>query len=132
LYHIERKITELDNALFEDGAHILYVNGEFQDIGHPIGRLMHDFHCSKAKEILNPILAQEVVYLKEAEGGREKMCKILEDMREEAAQIARESAIVSAIQNMMSDLMLSAEQAMSVMRIPEEERSRYLKKVSGC
>jgi predicted transposase/invertase (TIGR01784 family) len=136
LYHIERKITELDNALFGDGAHIIYVNGEFQDTGHPIGRLMHDFHCSDAKDILNPILAQEVVYLKETEGGRNHMCRILEEMREEAAQIAREEgrelAIVSAIQNMMSDLMLSADQAMSVMRIPEEERSRYLKKVSGC
>jgi hypothetical protein len=135
LYHIERKITELDNALFGDGAHIIYVNGEFQDMGHPIGRLMHDFHCRDAREIVNPILALEVIYMKESEGGREKMCRILEEMREEAAQIAREEgrelAIVSAIQNMMSDLMLSAEQAMSVMRIPEEERSRYLKKVSG-
>lgn len=30
LYHIERKIAEMDNALFGDGAHILYVNGEYK------------------------------------------------------------------------------------------------------
>jgi hypothetical protein len=92
LYHIERKITELDNALFEDGAHILYVNGEFQDMGHPIGRLMHDFHCRDGREIVNPLLAQEVIYMKETEGGRDHMCKILEDMREEAAREAKAEA----------------------------------------
>jgi hypothetical protein len=89
LYHIERKITELDNALFGDGAHIIYVNGEYQDMGHPIGRLMHDFHCRDGREIVNPLLAQEVIYMKESEGGRDHMCRILEEMREETAREAK-------------------------------------------
>jgi hypothetical protein len=98
LYHIERKITELDNALFGDGAHIIYVNGEFQDMGHPIGRLIHDFHCRDGREIVNPLLAQEVIYMKETEGGRDHMCKILEEMREEAAQEAAKEAAKVATQ----------------------------------
>jgi hypothetical protein len=90
LYHIERTIAELDHAPFGDGAHIIFVNGEFQDLGHPIGRLMHDFNCKNASDMLNPVLAREVSYLKEEEGGINHMCKILEDMRKEAAIIAKE------------------------------------------
>ena len=45
LYHVERKITELNDELFGDGAHILYVNGEYRDMEHPVGSLMHDFNC---------------------------------------------------------------------------------------
>lgn len=85
LYHIERKISEMDNALFGDGAHIIYVNGEFRNIEHPIGRLMHDFNCKNAKEIINPLLAEEVRYLKETEGGKSQMCKVMEEMRNETA-----------------------------------------------
>ena len=85
LYHIERKITEMDNALFGDGAHIVYVNGEYRNLEHPVGRLMHDFNCKEAKDIVNPLLAEEVRYLKETEGGRSQMCKLLEEMRKEVA-----------------------------------------------
>ena len=86
LYHIERKIEEDDNALFGDGLHILYVNGEYQDVDTPVGRLMHDFYCTKAEDMYSKELAEEVKYLKETEGGREHMCKILEEMCEEVAE----------------------------------------------
>ncbi len=85
LYHIERKIAELDNALFGDGAHIIYVNGEYRNMDHPVGILMHDFNCKEARDIVNPLLAEEVRYLKETEGGRSQMCKLLEEMRREVA-----------------------------------------------
>ncbi len=85
LYHIERKIAELDNALFGDGAHIIYVNGEYRNMDHTVGILMHDFNCKEARDIVNPLLAEEVRYLKETEGGRSQMCKLLEEMRREVA-----------------------------------------------
>ena len=44
--------------------HIVYVNGQFRDLNHPVGRLMHDMNCTNAADILNPLLAQEVRYLK--------------------------------------------------------------------
>ena len=89
LYHIERKISEMDNALFGDGAHILYVNGEYRNLEHPVGSLMHDFNCKDAKDMVNPLLAEEVRYLKETEGGRSQMSRILEEMRNEVAEIAK-------------------------------------------
>ena len=89
LYHIERRIKEMDHALFGDGAHILYVNGEYRNLEHPVGSLMHDFNCKDAKDMVNPLLAEEVRYLKETEGGRSQMSRILEEMRNEVAEKAK-------------------------------------------
>ena len=103
LYHIERKIEEMDDALFDDGAHIIYVNGEFQDPDHPVGRLMHDFHCTKAEDMYSSVLADEVRYLKETEGGRSHMCKVMEEMREEAALEAKHRQAVETALKMLAD-----------------------------
>ena len=93
VYHIERRIEEYDNALFGDGLHILYVNGEYQDVETPVGRLMHDFYCTKSEDMYSKVLADEVKYLKETEGGRGRMCRILEEMCEEVAEeVAKETA----------------------------------------
>ena len=93
IYHIERRIEEHDNALFGDGLHILYVNGEYQDVETPVGRLMHDFYCTKSEDMYSKVLADEVKYLKETEGGRGRMCRILEEMCEEVAEeVAKETA----------------------------------------
>ena len=35
---------------FEDGTHILYVNGEYRG-DSDIGRLMHDFNCTSAEDM---------------------------------------------------------------------------------
>lgn len=92
LYHVERTIPELNHTAFGDGAHIIYVNGEFRDLKHPVGRLMHDMNCTNADEILNPLLAEEVRYLKETEGGRVQMCRAFEEIAFEAAKEAAEKA----------------------------------------
>ncbi|MCD7732181.1 MAG: Rpn family recombination-promoting nuclease/putative transposase [Oscillospiraceae bacterium] len=94
LYHIDRKIDELDNKLFGDGSHIIYVNGEYNNSEDPIGMLMHDFHCTSASEMYYSILANRVRYFKETEGGQDNMCKLMEDFRDE---IARDSAIEASI-----------------------------------
>ena len=95
LYHINRKIEENDKA-FADGSHIIYVNNKIKD-ETPLGRLMHDFHCTKSEDMYSKVLADEVKYLKETEGGRGRMCRILEEMCEEveketAERVAKETA----------------------------------------
>ena len=102
LYHVERRITEMEYALFADGAHIIYVNGEYRNMEHPVGCLMYDFHCKDAKDILNPLLAEEVRYLKETEGGRSQMCKLLEEMRNEAAAEGNYEKAVSTALKMLA------------------------------
>jgi predicted transposase YdaD len=100
---------------------------------------MHDFNCKDASDMLIPVLAREVSYLKEEEGGINHMCKILEDMREEAAIIAKEEGKVEgerqgtfrAIQTLMESMNMSAEQVMHAMKIPESEMPQYLDLLQG-
>ena len=121
LYHVERKITELDNVLFGDGAHILYVNGEYRNMEHPVGSLMHDFNCKEAKDMVNPLLAEEVRYLKETEGGRSQMCRLLEEMRNEAAEKAKAEGKISTALNMLARGRDSIEEIAELTELPLEE-----------
>ena len=68
---------------FGDGAHILYVNGEYRG-DSDIGRLMHDFNCTDAADMNFPILAEKTRYLKENPRGVSEMCKAMEDLRTES------------------------------------------------
>lgn len=92
MYHIRRTVKELDDAEYGDRNTIIYVNGEFRDEEHPVGKLMHDFQCTEAKDMFYPELAETVRFYKETEGGRKKMCKVMEDMRNETAVRATISA----------------------------------------
>lgn len=102
-YHVERKVEELQNASFGDGSHIIYVNGEFRDESHPIGRLMHDFNCTKANDMFSKVLAEEVRYLKETERGQMRVCKMIEDRTKEAVH---EKMVENALK-MLADAVLS-------------------------
>ena len=82
IYEISRIIKGL-NDIFDDGSHIIYVNGEAQN-ETALGKLMHDFNCTEPDDMYYNELAERARYFKKTEGGREKMCKIMEDMRNEA------------------------------------------------
>ena len=64
---------------FEDGAHILYVNGEYRG-EDAIGELMHDFNCSDPESMKNSRLREKSRYYKESKEGIAEMCKAIEDM----------------------------------------------------
>ena len=70
LYHVERIIRET-GEVFDDGSHIIYVNGEYTG-NDEIGNLIHDFHCVKADDIYNPELANSIRHYKEE--GENNMC----------------------------------------------------------
>lgn len=79
LYKIERYISG-SNKKFEDGSHILYVNGEYRD-ETPIGKLMHDFSCTVPDDMYYDELAERVRFFKESKEGVAIMCRAMEDMR---------------------------------------------------
>ena len=81
LYHVNRTIEET-GAYFNDGSHIIYVNGSYKDDNDPVGKLMHDFRCLSSVDMFYPILAEQVKYFKETEGGQEIMCQVFEDLAE--------------------------------------------------
>ena len=81
LYHIDRMIKETGED-FVDGSHIIYVNGSYKNDNDPIGKLMHDFRCTDSKDMYYSLLAKQVKYFKETEGGRKDMCKAVEELAE--------------------------------------------------
>ena len=88
IYPVERHVTIGENkVLFCDGSHILYVNGKYRG-NDEIGKLMHDFSCTNPDDMNYEALAKKARYFKQDEKGVAAMCKIMEDMRNEAAQKA--------------------------------------------
>ena len=101
LYKIERYVD--GETPFNDEAHIIYVNGKYRG-DDPIGDLMHDFHCKKADDMKNKILADKTRYLKEDEKGVKHMCKIMEDFaKEERAERDLETAAKLIEQGKMTE-----------------------------
>jgi hypothetical protein len=81
-YRIERINIDI-NESFNDGEHILYVNGAYRG-DDEIGKLMHDFSCPNPDDMLDEDLAKISRYYKETQEGVEAVCKVMEDMRKEA------------------------------------------------
>lgn len=82
VYPIER-INVITGNSFEDGEHILYVNGEYRGDSN-IGKLMHDFNCTNADDMNFKLMADRTRYLKKNPKGVSEMCRIMEDMRNES------------------------------------------------
>ena len=93
IYPVERYVTIGENkVLFGDGSYILYINGKYRG-SDEIGKLMHDFSCTNPDDMNYETLAKKARYFKQDEKGVAAMCKIMEDMRNEAAlNNARETA----------------------------------------
>ncbi|MCM1328695.1 MAG: PD-(D/E)XK nuclease family transposase [Ruminococcus sp.] len=90
IYTFERR-DQATNEPFGDDEYIIYINGAYQnpDDNSDIAKLIHDFGCSKAEDMyLNP-MAESTRYYKETSEGVSQMCKIVEDMVNEAAEKTR-------------------------------------------
>ena len=72
-YRIERINIDTDTP-FDDGEHILYINGEYRG-DDDIGKLMHDFSCNDAEDMIDKDMAEITRYYKETKEGQEAMCK---------------------------------------------------------
>ena len=86
--YVIRSMNITLNQPFEDGAHILYVNGAYRGDSE-LGRLMHDFNCTEAADMHYGMLAEKTHYLKESRKGVEAMCKIMEELRNQIYEEGR-------------------------------------------
>ena len=105
-------------VLFGDGSHILYVNGKYRG-DDEIGKLIHDLSCTDPDDMNYEALADRARYYKKNEKGVAAMCKIMEDMRNEAA---REAAIEAA-QKSAREI---AERMLRDGEMPLEKIARYV------
>ena len=85
LYPIER-INLSTGEAFNDGEHILYVNGEYRG-DSDLGKLMHDFNCTDADDMNFDLMAERTRYLKENLEGVKEM--IYEANYQQALEIAK-------------------------------------------
>ena len=139
IYHIERVIQE-NGERFEDGAHIIYVNGRNEEDTR-LGRLMHDMRCTEVKDMYYEELREEARYYKEDEGGIEKMCKLFDEVEQRGIETGKREGIllgqqigeqkgiemnrIASIQSLMKNLNLSIEEAMEALSIPTYEYEQY-------
>lgn len=93
IYTVNRHIKEL-NTMFKDGSHIVYVNGSYRG-NDPVGKLMYDFSCKKAKDMQYKELADGVKHFKE-EGGRNMVCEAVEEYAKKRAEKAAIEAEIKA------------------------------------
>ena len=82
-HRIERVDMDSEGKpLFDDGEHILFVNGAYQG-DSDIGKLMHDFRCCDAKDMYFKEMKEITHHFKETEEGVAYMCRAFEETRME-------------------------------------------------
>ena len=87
LYHVERIVQETQRP-FDDGAHILYVNGANRD-DTPLGLLMQDFFCERPEQMNYAELAKRADYFKAEAEGVNAMCELMEKFGEKKLEEGR-------------------------------------------
>ena len=130
IYMIDRQITNIGKP-FDDGQHIIYVNGADRNAATALGRLMHDFFCTNADDMHYKILADRVRYYKEDEKGVETMCKVIEDMRKEVAAEATARTVEWVALNMINEGELSLEQISKYSSLPLERMQELAASISN-
>lgn len=128
LYHVERIIKEC-NRDFADGSHIIYVNGAYKNDNSPIGRLVHDFRCTRSVDMFSDVLKNQVKYYKETEGGREVMCQIIDDVAESRAEAERIDTLFNTMKNLMDSMKWTSKQALEAMRVSDQDQAIILKRL---
>lgn len=95
IYLIDR-INTTTGKHFDDGEHIIYVNGAYdnKDDTSDLAKLIHDFRCKKADEMVLTPFAHIMKFLKETPKGVDRMCKIMEEREEE--RVKNEKIIIAA------------------------------------
>ena len=119
LYPVERWFLGTGER-FEDGSHILYVNGAYRG-DTPIGKLMHDFSCTNAADMYYTTLADRVRFFKESKEGILIMCKVMEDMRKESLQEGIKEGAINTAKRMLTDGILTLEKIAEYAGLPLDE-----------
>ena len=81
-YNIQRYIEFTDEKgnikhlkPFNDGSHIIYINGQYKDTTSDLGKIIHDFHCVKTDDMLCEELRKPAEYFKNKKKGDDEMYK---------------------------------------------------------
>ena len=109
-YHIDRTIKE-NGKIFDDGAHIIYVNGEIKD-DIPLGRLMYDLSSSDPDNMNYKELADRARCFKRDKEGQKIMSRIMEEIVNEEK--------IEAAKRMLDDGELTIDKIAKYLALPIE------------
>ena len=126
-YDIKRVIAQ-NGQDFNDGSHIIYVNGEKRYDKNALSMLMHDFFCKDAKDTKNAVLADRVRHFKEEESGVEEMCEIMQKLADEAAEKAAYKNSVKIAENLL-EAGASVDLVVQGTKLPREEVEAIAKRL---
>ena len=136
LYTVRRTFEDTEEV-FNDGAHILYVNGEYQSES-PLGHLMHDFFCIDPNDMYSDVLAERVRFFKEDKKGVATMCKVMEEIYNDGIAIGEvrgevrgeirgaETERIKNIKSLIQRMGITAEAAMDALNIAKNDQPKYL------
>ena len=124
LYHIDRYVRET-GKLFEDGSHIIYVNGNYKG-DDEIGYLMQDFHQTDPDNMHYKELSQGVRHFKEVEDGRDTMCEAVQEYAKEYANEYANEKQAANVKNLMESAGFTMERALDSLKIQGEEREAII------
>ena len=136
LYTVRRTFEDTEEV-FNDGAHILYVNGEYQSES-PLGHLMHDFFCRDPNDMYSDVLAERVRFFKEDKKGVATMCKVMEEIYNDGIAIGEvrgevrgeirgaETERIKNIKSLIQRMGITAEAAMDALNIAKNDQPKYL------
>ena len=131
IYHVN-KIVEETGDIFDDGSHIIFVNGVYEG-NDDFGKLAHDFNCKDADDIYYQPLADGVRHFKETEEGRDAMCesftKLADKVAEERADEREMQTTARNVATLMESMKMTLEQAMNALKIQGKERAIIAKQL---
>ena len=101
-----RKYVDGSMKPFDDGSHLIYINGSAEDDGTEIWKLIHDFRCTKAEDMYLPRLSERVKFLKEDEEGvsivsdyfEERQAQAVKEAEAKAANKEKESLVLKLLE----------------------------------
>ena len=128
LYQIERKRE--NGECFEDGNHIIYVNGRY-DGDDDLGQMLADFRRTETTGFNFPELEKGVRHFKVDKEGKSTMCEAVEKYGIEKRNEGRTEGKIESIRALMKNLKMTAEQAMESVGISQSEYDKYLKLLKG-
>lgn len=127
LYKIDRYVN--GELMFNDEAHIIYVNGQYKG-DDPIGDLMHDFHCKKADDMKNKILADRIRYLKESDKGVKHMCRIMEDFAKEERKDERNETTIEMAAKLLESGKMTEEEIAELYKLTAKQMKAIKERVT--
>ena len=132
-YRVDRRYWDersQEYALFEDAAHIIYVNAALEDGSSALGHLMADFRTRNPEDMHFASLREKVQFYKESPEGVDIMCKAVEDLQRKAAEksflAGYEKGKLQAVAAMVKSGLASAENAARIMDVPLDTVIKFL------